>query len=181
MFELHEKIFISYLRDGMWAFLRKLLGKTEPQKPKAVRQETTVVKVDIEETLRFVNAAQERRKKLKMNPSADLPAGAIQTVSIRKAENPNSLSKYPVFYLKGTTGQDSIEAFINSNPRARIISFYINGPVQDFQPGKDAASPIYNIVTGEFRLAFEENAFMITAIKHWLRTEHERILKDTKA
>lgn len=165
----------------MWTFFRKLLGKPEPQYPKVVRQETMVVKIDIEETLRFMNAAQERRSKLKVNPPADLPAGAIQTVSIRKAENPNSLSKYPVFYLKGTAGQDSIEAFINSNPKARIISFYVNGPVQDFQPGRDAASPIYNMVTGEFRLVFEENAFMVTAIKHWLRTEHERILKETKA
>lgn len=116
----------------MWAFLQKMFCKTDPQKEKEVRQETIFAKIDIEEAYKFVNTAQERRRRLKLNPPADLPADAIQTVDVRKEKNRNSLSKYPVFFLKGTTGQDTIEAFINSNPRGSYHQFLYKWPRRGF-------------------------------------------------
>jgi hypothetical protein len=157
----------------MWDFLRKFFRKAEPE-----RSTVTKIKIDVDEICRSVNAKQERRQRILRNPPEHLPADAIRTVHVRREENPHSLSKYPVFYLTGITGGDTIEAFINSNPKARIISFYVNGPVRDFQPGRDVTTPIYNIVTGEFRIVFEENAFMATAIKNWLRTEYGRIVTE---
>jgi hypothetical protein len=85
-----------------------------------------------------------------------------------------------MFFLTGTTGDDTIEACINSNPKARIISFNVNEPAEDFQPGRYVSTPIYNIVTGEFKIVFEENTFMATAIKEWLRTEYNRIATEFK-
>ena len=147
------------------------------------KKESIIIKIDIDanEVIKSVEATRDRKRRLKKNPPRDLPADAIKTLSVRKTENPNSLSKYPVFYLTGQAGDDTLEAFINSNPSARIISFYVNGPADDFQPGRNVASPIYNIVTGDFRIVFEENNFMATAIKQWLRNEYDRIRLESKA
>lgn len=164
----------------MWAFLKKLLHRSEPEaKPfcKAALPKTIVVNTDMDKIVLNLDAAQERRRRLLMNPPARLPGDAIRTKNVRKGKNPSAVfrgNKYPVFYVVGTTGDDIIEAFINSNPRARVISFYINGPATDFEPSKDTHSPIYNIVTGELRI-FKEDAYMATAIKQWLRSEHSRM------
>jgi hypothetical protein len=158
----------------MFGFLKKLFQEKEQQK-------TITIKIDAEKIMQSVNASKERRKRILKNKPSDLPADAIRTIHVKREKNPSSLSKYPVFYITGTTGEDTIEAFINSNPRARIISFYVNGSAPDFQPGKNVISPIYNIVTGEFRIVFEENTFMAAAIREWLKKEYNRILADIKA
>lgn len=154
----------------MWNFIRKLFGGQN-------RSKTTVieVKIDGQAIVRSVQAAQHRRQRLLNEAPAELPYDSIRTVAVRKAKNPYSLSKYPVFYISGATEQDAIEAFINSNPRAKIISFYVNGAAQDFHPGRDGHSPTYNVATREMKIIFEENRFMEKAIKAWLVAQYNRI------
>jgi hypothetical protein len=115
-----------------------------------------------------------------MEKPADLAAGSIRTVEVKKKKHPYSSGKHPVFYLTGVVGEDRIEAFINSNPSAKVISFYVNGRADDFRPARSANNPIYNLSTGEIRVVFPENRFMETAIRAWLDDEYRRLMAEAR-
>jgi hypothetical protein len=132
---------------------------------------TTIVKIDMDNIMMDLKKFQERRNRLIKNPPAPLPEGSIKTTDRHKKDNPYSSSKYPVYYIKGITDEDYIEAYINSNPKAKIISFAINRPVNDFIPSQQMIEPIYNIETGKIRIDFREDNFMKDAIIYWLNEE----------
>jgi hypothetical protein len=106
---------------------RKPRLKTSPATAPDLNTNTTVVHIDVDAILTNVKKTEARRERLKNNPPKSLSPGSIKTIDCVQKHNPTSLSKYPVYYLKGSVGSDYIETFINTNPKSKYISFYVNG------------------------------------------------------
>lgn len=141
--------------------------------PGATVQDRITGSLHTEEVVAHLEAHRKRRERLLRKQPDDLLDGAIWTVERRKGENQYTLSKYPVWYIKGIVGKDYVTAYLNCNPRASLVPFYVNGEASDFMPGHYKNHPVYNMKTGKITLVFEEDAFMAQAIRVWLQDEYK--------
>lgn len=128
--------------------------------------------------MREIERTQQRRNRILRDKPKPLSSGDIITVGQR---HDSVLMGHCKFFVQGKVGDDMIEACINTNPRALIVSFYVNGPAPEPIDGRFYSdTPVFNIKTGELKLIFQENQFMVDAIKYWLLGERERIVNTWK-